>query len=523
MENTVQNSERLAKNSVFLTIRLVFTMCISIYTSRIILNTLGVEDYGVYNVVGGFVAVFSSLTDSLSRAFSRFMTVAIARNDVQEQQYVFSANFNILLVIALIIIIGCEFIGTWYFSDIVNIPNERKPIINIVFQLSLLSFVFTLGKIPCISLIISHEKSRAYALFGILDAILKLGIVYLLLLSDIDKLILYCILLACVNLLSLIYTSIYCKSSFEGFKYMQNVPSKFYKEMIGFASWSFVALSARICNAQGVILIVNKYCGVVVNAALGIVSQVEACTRQFVANIAVAVNPQIVKSYTIGDIAYMQKLIVFATKCFAFIVLYYAIPFSIEANTILRLWLGEVPNHTANLLRLVFCCTLFMVMANPLEVAVQATGHVRKFQLLTSIILLIFLPIGWAILYSGGSVYIVYIAQIILYLVLLLVQFFSTKNITGISTFYYLFNVLFRIIATSFIATLVQYEITQNLKPTFVRLCISCLSSSVIITTCVFIVGFTKEESNMLLAMLKNFIKKSRLHNSKFGKFKKKQ
>lgn len=504
---TEQNSARIAKNSFLLTIRLIITMCISIYTSRVILNILGVEDYGIYNVVGGFVAVFSSLTDSLSRAFSRFITVAIAKDDVREQQQVFSANCNILLVVSVLIIVGCELVGTWYFSEIVNIPIGRIPIINTIFQLSLLSFFLTLGKIPCVSLIIAHEKSRVYALLGILEAILKLVIVYFLILSNADKLILYCSLLVGVNLLSLIYTLLYCKCTFEGFRYIRKIPSKFYGELIGFASWSFVALSARICNTQGIILVVNKYCGVVVNAALGIVSQVEASTRQFVTNIAVAVNPQIVKSYTTGDIDYMRRLIVFATKCFAFIVLYYAIPFSLEADTILHLWLGNVPNYTANLLRLVFGSTLFMVMANPLEVAIQATGKVRKFQMQTSGVLLIFIPIAWFILHYGGNVYIVYIALIILYVFLLFIQFYNTRHITGMSISYYIFNVLFRIVAASFLIVLVLYQIVQSMEPTFFRLCISCLMSLVVTTICAFWVGFTNEEFHIVWRVLKKYIK----------------
>lgn len=506
--NTAQNSKRIAKNSILLTIRLIITMCISIYTSRVILNVLGVEDYGVYNVVGGFVGVFSSLTNSLGRAFSRFVMVAIAKNDIKGQQQVFSVNINILIGLIFIILVICEIVGSWYFLEKVNIPKDRFSIINTVFQLSLLSFVLSLGKVPCISLIISHEKSGAYALIGIVDAILKLSIVYLLLLSDIDKLILYCSLLAGVNLLSLIYTSIYCWVSFEGFKYVKDVPRKLYNEMLGFASWNFVALSASVCNAQGIVLVVNKFCGVIVNAALGIVSQVEACTRQFVTSIAFTINPQIVKSYTIGDIPYMQKLVVFATKCFAFIVLYYAIPFSVEADTILHLWLGVVPDYTANLLRLVFCCTLFMVMANPLEVAVQATGKVRRFQLITSFILIVSLPITWVILYTGGNVYIVYIALIVLYFIMLLIQYFNTRHITEIPVPFYFCNVVLRIILTSLIAAILQYFITQSIAPSFSRLCFSCISSLIITTICIIFIGFTKEESIMVLRLVKSFIKR---------------
>lgn len=508
MADSIANSKRIAKNSVMLTFRLIITMCISLYTSRVVLNALGVEDYGIYNVVGGFVAIFSSLTDSLSRAFSRYMTVAIAKDDVKEQRKVFSANVNILFLATLLIIGLCELIGTWYFSNIVNVPLERHHVVNVVFQLSLLSFLFSLGRIPCISLIIAQERSGAYALFGILDALFKLGIVYLLAISSVDKLIMYCCLLAAVHLLSFIYTALYCKHSFEGFRYIKGVPKSLYKEMFGYASWSFVGISARVFNAQGITLIVNKFCGVVVNAALGIVTQVESCTRQFVYSIAIAVNPQIIKSYTTGNIEYMKQLVIFATKCFAFIVLLYAIPFSIEAGYILKLWLGIVPDYTANLLRLVFCTTLFIVMANPLEVSSQASGDIKRFQFNTSFVLIIVLPIIWVMLYMGLNVYHVYITLVAAYFCIIIVQYANTRKITQIPMFFYVTNVLGRVLLTSLSSVCLEYIIVRHIEPSFARLCFTCVSSVIVTTICAFAIGFTRSESQMVLSLIKSFIKK---------------
>jgi len=508
--NTQQNNKRIAKNSILLTIRLIITMCISLYTSRVILNVLGVEDYGIYNVVGGFVALFSSLTDSLSRAFSRYMTVATTKDDVIEQKQVFSATVNILLVVTILILIFCELFGTWYFSEIVNVPEDRQAVVGTVFQLSLASFVLTLCKIPFGTLVVAHERSGAYAAFGIIDALLKLCIVYMLSISIEDKLITYCCLLTGVNCLSLLYYFIYCKYAFEGCTYIKLIPRKLYSEMFGFASWSFVGIGARIFNVQGITLIVNKFCGVVVNAALGIVTQVEACTRQFVCNIAIAVNPQIVKSYVTGNRTYMRQLVLFATKCFAIIVLYYAIPFSIEADYILKIWLGVVPEYTANLLRLVFCSTLFLVMANPLEVSAQASGNIKKFQFYTSLLQIVSLAFVWRMLYYGLNVYHIFAFIVFLNFLLLLVQYFCTKLITQIQPLEYFTNVVVRILLATVISSSILTYVSLQIEPSFRRLCLTCLLSLIVTTFCALIFGFSKQELRILLSLIQSFIKKKK-------------
>ena len=506
--NNKQNNKRIAKNSILLSVRLIVTMCISLYTSRVVLNALGIEDYGIYNVVGGFVAIFSSLTDSLGRAFSRYMTVATTKDDIREEKLVFSATINILLVVSLLIYIICELLGTWYFSEVVNIPQSRQSVVGTVFQLSLISFLLTLCKIPFGTLIISHEKANAYAAFGILDALLKLGIVFFLSISKADKLISYCYLFTGVNLFGLIYTFIYCKYTFVGCAYIRNIPQKLYSEMFDFATWSFVGIAARIFNAQGIILIVNKFCGVVVNAALGIITQVEGCTRQFVSNIALAVNPQIVKSYATGNLDYMRQLVLFATKCFAFLVLYYAIPISVEADYLLKLWLGNVPDYTSNLLRFVFCSTLLIVMANPLEVSVQASGNIKRFQFYTSLLQILSVVVIWYMFYCGLNVYYVYAFNVFLYFLLLLVQFSCTKFITQIKPLEYVKNVLLRILLSAVVSSSVLVYISIHIEPSFGRLCLTCILSVVVTTVCALTLGFSRHETKMLTSLLYTLIRR---------------
>lgn len=429
------NTKRIAKNSIFLYFRLIITMGISLYTSRVVLNALGVEDYGVYNVVGGFVAIFTSLTNSLNIAFSRFMTIAIAKEDLCEQKKVFTVTVNMLLLASLIFILLSEIIGLWYFPNIINVPINRHPIVNQVFQLSLFAFIVSLGKTPCISLIIAHEKSSTYAFLGILDALLKLICVCMLAETDGDKLIEYCLLILFIDFISLTYTVLYCKYQFKCFGYVKNVPKHVYKEMFNFASWSFSGLTARVVNAQGLTLIINKYLGVVVNAAIGIITQIDGCTRQFVNNIGIAVDPQIIKSYATGNISYMRKLSLFSSKCFAFVVLLYAIPISFKADYILQIWLGFVPEYTSNLLRLVFCSTLFQVMANPLEIIANATGVISRFQFVTSLINIVTLPVVWILLCLGFEVYSIYAVVVLSYVIMLIAKFYLVKDI--IKTSYY--------------------------------------------------------------------------------------
>ena len=502
------NNKRIAKNSILLTIRLVITMCITLYTSRVVLNALGVSDYGIYNVVGGFVTIFTSLTGSFGRAMSRYMTVAIANNDIKEQRQVFSANFNILLVLSAVILLFCETVGSWYFTSVINVPVNRYAILNSVFQFYLFSFVSELFKTTGIAVIIAQEKSNIYALFGIVDSILKLAIACLLFCSPFDKLVFYSSLYALVSFLSFLYTFLYCKIKFEGFSYTNDVPKELYKSIFGFASWSLVGMSARVLNTQGLTLIVNKYCGVIVNAALGIVAQVDASMRQFVNNIGIAVNPQIVKSYATGNIEYMRTLITFATTCFSFIVLFYAVPISIEADYILKLWLGQVPEYTVPLLRLTFISTLFIVMAIPLEVAAQASGNIRRFQTSTSIVLLVTLPVVWLLLKMGVDVLYVYAILVLVYLFIVMIQFISTKEITRYKSLEYFANVILRVVLTALLSYVIPICVISQLSSSFVRICFSVVLTILITLICILTIGFNKNESKMLLGLIKSFIKR---------------
>lgn len=502
------SNQRIAKNSVLLTVRLIITMCISFYTSRVILNALGVEDYGVYNVVGGFVALFTFLTDSLGRALSRYMTVAIAQNDIVQQRNVFSVYVNILVLLIIIVVIICEVIGLWYFGNYVNIPPNRQDTVGCVFQLSILSFIFSLCKTPSISVIIASERTDAYAFFSIFDAFLKLVIVYFLDIFGQDKLIFYTSLVAIASCVNLVCVTCYSYTRFQGFRYSHSIPIQLYKSLLGFTTWNLVGLSAKVVSLQGCVLIINKFCGVVANASVGIVNQLDACTRQFVSNLGVAINPQIVKSYTLEDKNRMRQLIVFASKSYSFIVLIYAIPIAIEADYLLSLWLGFTPVYAVGLLRLTFLNTLFIVMSNPLEVAAHATGDIRKFQLSTSVLLLLTLPLSWVTLRFCDNIYTLYIVLVIMNIVIWVWQFILIMKVIDIKPIYYFTNVFSRILITAILTALISYIISNSLSPSFLRLCIVTLFSIITNILLITMIGFNRNEVKQIFSLLKTFYKR---------------
>ena len=504
----LENNQRIAKNSLLLTMRLIITMCISFYTSRVILNALGVEDYGVYNVVGGFVALFTFLTDSLGRALSRYMTVAIAQDDITQQRNVFTVYVNILIVLIVFVVIICELLGLWYLGNYVNIPLNRHDSVGYVFQLSILSFIFSLFKTPSVSVIIASEQSDAYAFFSIFDAILKLAIVYMLDVFGQDKLILYSSLVAIVSCVSFVCVTCYSYVNFKGFRYSHSIPIQLYKSVFGFATWNLIGLSAKVVSLQGIVLIVNKFCGVVANASVGIVNQLDACTKQFVSNIGIAINPQIVKSYTLEDKNRMLQLIVFASKCYSFMVLLYAIPISIEADYLLSLWLGFTPMYAVGLLRLTFLNTLIIVMANPFEVASLATGNIRRFQLSTSFLQLFTLPLSWFTLKLGDNIYTLYMLLVAINIVIMVWQYGLIRKVINLSIINYFANVFTRILVTAFLSALLSYFISECLSPSFFRLCIVTLFSIITNFFLITLIGFNRNEAIYLFKLLKTFIKK---------------
>ena len=370
---TSENNKRIAKNTLLLYFRMLLLMVVSLYTSRVTLAALGVEDYGIYNVVGGVVAMFSMLSGSLSAAISRFITFELGRGDKERLKTVFSTSVNIQIGLAIIIMVLAEIGGVWFLNCKMNIATERLLAANWVLQCSIITFMINLISVPYNAAIIAHERMSAFAYISILETVLKLLVVYLLYVTLYDRLIVYAVLLCLVAIaLRLIY-GIYCKRNFEECTYHFIYDKSILRSMTGFAGWNFIGVASGALRGQGVNIVINLFCGAAVNAARAISFQVNNAVNSFASNFMTAINPQITKSYASGNYGYMMQLIFQGARLSYYLLLFISLPLILEADTVLKLWLEEVPEHTTLFVQLILVFGMEEALSNPLITAMLAT------------------------------------------------------------------------------------------------------------------------------------------------------
>ena len=381
MNSHSSKSKTIAKNTMLLYFRTLFGLLVSLYTSRVILNSLGVEDYGVFNVVAGVVSMFSLLSNSLSAAISRYLTFELGTGNTEKLRVIFSSSVIIQFTLALIVVLLIEIVGIWFLNNYINIPEGRLGAAHWVLQCSAIMFAVNLISVPYNAAIIAHEKMGFFAYVSILDQIFKLVIAYLLYVSPFDKLKLYAVLLAVVSILIRIIYGTYCKNHFEECNGKVKFDKSIISQIASFAGWNFLGATSTILTIQGVNVLMNIFFSVVVNAARGISLQIEGVIMNFVSNFTTAINPQITKSYALGDKEYMFKLIQRGSKYSFFLVLIFALPISLETETILNVWLGIVPQYTVQFIRLSMLVTLLSVISQTLITAKLATGKIKKAQI----------------------------------------------------------------------------------------------------------------------------------------------
>lgn len=508
MSDISSNNKRIAKNTVMLYIRMFVTMCISLYTSRVILQTLGVEDYGVYNVVGGFVTMFGILTTSLSASISRFVTVELGKGDIERQRVVFSTSIKIQLLMSLIIIVVAECVGTWFIMNQMQIPEGRLAAAQWVFHCSIISFVISLLTVPFSATIIAHEHMSAVAYIGILDAILKLSIVYILTIVPIDKLIFYAILMVTVHLLVFIIYVIYSKHKFSNSIGHSKFDKKTFKEMWGFAGWSFLGNSAYIFNTQGVNMVMNVFFGVVVNAARGIANQIDSVISQFANNFTIAFRPQITKLYAAGE-----KTEAFILACrgakFSFLLMYMiALPIILEINQILHIWLGTPPENSAKFAVWAILASLTTTLGNPLLTLINANGDIKKYQIYITLVGFLPFPLTWIAYKLGGSVILAYVIYFIVYYILVYVRLWLVHEKTGIPYSLYLREAVLRTHLVAIIALILPLSITMFIEPSIIRLLVTFVVSVLSNIIACILIGFTKNERKAIFAKIENIFEK---------------
>ena len=493
------NNQRIAKNTLLLYVRMLFGMLVSLYTSRVILQTLGVEDYGVYNVVGGVITMFTFLNSAMSSATSRYITFEIGKGNMEQLKKVFSTSLQIHTIIALLIVILGETVGLWFLMNELVIPDGRMDAAMWVYQCSIVTAVVTIMSVPYNADIIAHEKMSAFAYISLLEIILKLAIVYLLVVLPFDKLKVYAVLVLMVGLLiRYIYTR-YCHKHFEESHYIHRIDKPLLKEMSSFAGWSFWGNLSFVLYSQGLNMMLNIFFGPIVNAARGIASQIQGVVQQFVSNFQMALNPQITKTYASGELDKMHSLM-FRSARFSFMLLFFlSLPIMLETNYILSLWLGIVPENTVIFARIIIAISLIYTTANPCVIANQATGKVKVYQTVVGGLLLLILPISYIVLKMGAPAYSVFIVHFCVESVAQFARMYMLRNMIDLPLLSYVKNIylpIMGVVALSIVLPMLVYNNMQEGIIRFLAVGMTCVVS-VAITSLFF--GMTRNERTFLI------------------------
>ena len=495
MSDNSANNKRIAKNTLMLYIRMFLMMAITLYTSRVILEALGVEDFGIYNVVGGIVVSFSILTNALSGAATRFITFGLGKGDLEKLKDIFSTSVNIQIYLSFIIVILTEIIGVWFLNTQMNIPQERMEAANWVFQFSILTFAIKLINVPYNALIIAHERMSFYAYVSILEVVLQLGIVYLLVLTPNDKLTAYGFLTMLVSICIFIIYFIFCRIKFSECRYTVRFNPKTFKEMAGFAGWNFIGNAAGILRNNGVDIIVNLFYGVSLNAARGIATQVNTAVTKFIQNFMTAMNPQITKSYAQGDLSRTHFLIIQGSRYSYFLMLFLILPLVLEMNTVLHLWLTVVPEHTVCFSQLQLFLSLFTILSQTMITALLATGHIKKYQIIVGFCALLNFPISLLFLYFGFPAYITYVVAIIIEIGCLYARLKMSKKLLNLDTSRFFKEVVANALFTTIIACLIPICLILIIKEqSYTRLVLTILISFLSTAITIYFVGLNKKE-----------------------------
>ena len=491
---TSDNNKRIAKNTLLLYFRMLFMMVVSLYTSRVILNALGVEDFGIYNVVGGVVAMFSVISGSLSAAISRFITYELGKGDQSKLNKIFSASVTIQLLLSLIIVVLIESVGVWFLNAKMTIPAERMTAANWVLQFSIVTFVIGLISVPYNAAIIAHEKMSAFAYISILEAVCKLAIAFLIMISPMDKLLFYAILMCVVSLIVRFTYGHYCKKHFTECTYHFHWDKDILKKMFGFAGWNFIGASSAVLRDQGGNIVINLFYGPSVNAARGIASQVNSAVMGFVTNFMTALNPQITKSYASGDREYMMTLVYQGARLSFYMLLLLSLPILVNTHYILVIWLKLVPEHAVLFVQLILIFAMSESISNPLITAMLATGKIRNYQIVVGGLQMLNLPISYICLRLGAMPESVLIVAIVISQCCLAARLYMLRGLIGLSSIMYLKKVYFNVVMVTGVSVILPSLLAHSMSETFFSFVFLSLIAIVSAASTEFFIGCNKKE-----------------------------
>ena len=511
MSETSVKSKRIAKNTLILYFRMIFLMLISLYTSRVILDALGIEDYGIYNIVGGFVALFGLISAALTSACSRFLNFEMGRGDINRQYVVFSTAVAIQWTLAITIFVIAEIVGIWYVNNVMIIPTERLTAANWCFQFSLFNFCMNLITVPYNASIIAHEKMKTFAYVSIYEGVSKLCISFLVYFEPFDRLVFYALMLLLLQFTVRLTYQVYCRKHFEECHFKKVFDKPLLKNMLSYSVWHLAGNGAPLLKNQGVNVVLNLFFGPTINAARGVANQIEGAVHQFASNFMLAINPQITQSYASGNMSYMFELIEKGTRYSFYLLFVLTLPLLFYTDTVLHIWLKEVPDYTLIFTQVTLITMLVRVLSRPMIIAQNATGNVRNFQLTIGFIIMLNLPLSYIFLKLGFGAEIVVIIALIIEIIALLVRIFMLRStIPQFEPFIFLTRVITKCISVAIIPIIFIYLLGLFIKHSMIIDLFLMVLCSILCLVSILAIGCTRTERLYVVNKTQNLIKKIR-------------
>ena len=502
----MSNSTRIAKNTIMLYFRQIMIMLVTLYTVRLVLNILGVEDYGIYNIVNSLAVIFWFLNAAMTSATQRFLNFAMGQNDMEQVRNIFSISFILHIFIAILFVFLAETVGLWLFYTWLNIPPDRQNAAFVVYQFSIVTMAIGILQIPYRATIIAYEKMSFFALGSVIEVLLRLGAAFLLVIILFDKLIIYAVLCSFTGLIIFFLYKLYCNRTFETARFRYCKDKKLFHQLAEFSGWTAFSGFAGACSSRGVDVFVNIFYGVTVNAAMGIAGQVNAAVYSIITSFQTAFNPQIIKSYSAKDYDYFKRLLFQTSKISFYLLLFFVLPLYINAEFVLKLWLKNVPEYTVVFTQLILLRSLVSPIGGPLATSINATGNIKKFQIIGSFIWFLNLPLSFIFLWLGFSPVWVLMTGLLLNIIVLFWRIFFICKRIDVLVLEFLYKVIAPIVVIAGISGLVTVFF-QSFFIDWSKLILSCIVSTICTGCLVYFIGLNRQEKVLLQNKIQAILK----------------
>lgn len=498
------NNKLIAKNTLFLYLRTMLTMFVALFTSRVVLNALGIEDFGVWGVIGGLVSMFSFINSSLSSSVFRYLAYAIGVGDKAEVNKTYNASLIIHLALALVIFLLCESVGYWFLAEKMVVPEAKREITNLVFHLVVITSCISLLTVPFNSVIIAYERMNVYAYLAIIDAFIKLLIAYVVYIVPSYKLVWYAVMALAVAALMLVFYYIYVRMNFRHLYFQRVRDLHFFRLILNFSAWSMFGNVAYVGYSQGLNILLNIFFGPAVNAARAVSLQVEQTVRTFIINFQTAINPQIIKNYAARDYQQMHMLLCRSCKFSVFLLAFFALPIVLETNNILILWLKQVPEHTVNFCRIMFAVIALECMTNAVGTGVVATGDIKKYHIIVGSTLMTIVPISYFVLRLNSPAESVFFIYLCVEVIAVLFRLWIAREKIQLSIRLYFADVVLRVTVVLGLAAVVPYLIHVLMADSITRLLAVLVTSVITNALSIYYIGLTKNERTLIKSLIRS-------------------